>query len=173
MTIVARRDLHGGRCPRCGHELLVLELEDLGVEGCVRCGGLWLDGDSSDRVLESIHAGALTVAAAASASAIEAVDTSAACACPRCRLPMRTVVVAGPDVELDRCDAHGTWFDRDELQKVSRAAAEARSRAGVGEAANAGVDPVAATALAEVAAGHAGSGLEVALDALAAIFDRS
>jgi Zn-finger nucleic acid-binding protein len=177
MTLVAKRDVPGGPCPRCGRALLVLELANIGVEGCTRCGGLWLDGDSADRVLEAIHAGALTAAAAASACATDDVDTSGSCDCPRCRRPMRTVLVEGPDVEIDRCDAHGTWFDRDELQKVSRAAVDARRRALVDEAqtvtgtsgavepaAGPGADPLLAVALADVAADAGGAVVEAAAD---------
>lgn len=46
--------------------------------------------------------------------------------CPQCRAPMvgcRVVLeiegeVAHPRPELDRCAAHGVWFDREELAKV-------------------------------------------------------
>lgn len=34
-------------------------------------------------------------------------------ACPECATPMQTVALAG--IELDRCAAHGIWFDAQEL----------------------------------------------------------
>lgn len=47
-------------------------------------------------------------------------------ACPACRAPMRTFELrvlldgmrAKPSPALDRCEAHGIWFDRDELAEV-------------------------------------------------------
>lgn len=40
--------------------------------------------------------------------------------CPSCSAPMQTVTLA--KVDLDRCPAHGVWFDKDELQKVLQGA---------------------------------------------------
>jgi hypothetical protein len=42
-------------------------------------------------------------------------------ACPRCVAPMRFGMLFG--VTVDRCDAHGYWFDPGKLQSVLYAAA--------------------------------------------------
>src|SRR5438552_2548738 len=45
----------------------------------------------------------------------------AARGCPECNAAMKTVSL--DVVALDRCDAHGIWFDAEELQKVLTVAA--------------------------------------------------
>jgi Zn-finger nucleic acid-binding protein len=71
MTAVFSVETPGGLCPRRRQELVVMELADLEIEGCSRCGGLWLDIASANRVVESMHAAAALAAEAASSSAAE------------------------------------------------------------------------------------------------------
>ena len=64
-------------------------------------------------------------------------------ACPRCRAPMTTCRLVAtfdtdsalPAPELDRCVAHGVWFDVDELANVLEAARHATEPDGVAGAA--------------------------------------
>ena len=46
------------------------------------------------------------------------VDAPGSRACPDCRAPLVRVNIASTN--LDVCSLHGTWFDRGELQRVSR-----------------------------------------------------
>jgi Zn-finger nucleic acid-binding protein len=63
-------------------------------------------------------------------------------ACPQCAAPMGRAYIS--QVRIDRCDAHGTWFDAEELAYVLARAAggetaarndedRARTRSGFGE----------------------------------------
>lgn len=60
----------------------------------------------------------------ARASSVQAKPTGALRGCPQCDAPMSPLPFGG--VMLDSCPAHGTWFDRDELVKVTKSARDAR-----------------------------------------------
>jgi Zn-finger nucleic acid-binding protein len=101
----------------------------------MRCGGLWLDFAATGKVLSSMHDGALELADQAASSAEAAVDTSATgLACPVCFEHLSRMHVGGTTVEVDRCDEHGTWFDRNELREAAEQVAKRRGKAAPGAA---------------------------------------
>lgn len=38
-----KKDLHWMKCPKCGHDLEEEEYENIMVDVCKECGGIWLD----------------------------------------------------------------------------------------------------------------------------------
>lgn len=56
--------------------------------------------------------------------------------CPRCDVAMIPCTLAA--IPIDRCDAHGLWFDHDELARVLYAAAPEAPRNGDGPLVTAG-----------------------------------
>ena len=74
------------------------------------CGGAWIGVDRLVELAEDVRGELVTLPWAS--------RDGAARACPACGEAMRTVSLAG--VALDRCFAHGIWFDADELQQVLR-----------------------------------------------------
>ncbi len=97
------------------------------MHGCMRCGALWLDFVSTGKVMSCMHAGALEAADRATRGAQLAVDTTASdLPCPVCHRPMKRMHVGGTTVEVDRCDDHGTFFDRDELRQAAEQVAARR-----------------------------------------------
>lgn len=99
------------------------------MHGCMRCGALWLDFVSTGKVMSSMHAGVLEQSDRASRSAQGPVDTAPAnLPCPVCHQPMKRMHVGGTTVEVDRCDDHGTFFDRDELRQAAEQVAARRSQ---------------------------------------------
>jgi Zn-finger nucleic acid-binding protein len=90
--------------------------------GCGRCGGVWLRPDAERAVLSTVVKAALYLADRADESAAVEVNTSQTATCPLCRLPLVRARHDPSGIDLDRCEEHGTWFDRGELQKVSKGA---------------------------------------------------
>lgn len=84
------------RCPACSDEILDKE------GNCRVCGGVWLD---EERVEER----------AASALEITGGRYSER-HCPACDEKMDEPLIYG--VPIDRCPAHGMWFDKAELDEV-------------------------------------------------------
>src|SRR5205823_2997019 len=93
------------------------------LHGCTTCGGIWLDADASQRVVESIDP---TVVAAADEEARAArvqPNVEAVAPCPVCQRALERMPIEQARVMVDACPGHGVWFDRDELQLVVRAVA--------------------------------------------------
>jgi Zn-finger nucleic acid-binding protein len=128
-------------CPRCRVPLAVGHAAGTLLRGCPSCGGIWLDNASVERIVHALPADALGLADSATRWAKQQPDLRAAIACPECGRPLERRLVPQARVEIDGCDTHGTWFDRDELRQVAHAFAVARAYAprAAGAASGAGV----------------------------------
>ena len=45
------KQLHDMRCPKCGMELVEIELRDIKVDRCVACQGIFFDGGEIEQLL--------------------------------------------------------------------------------------------------------------------------
>jgi Zn-finger nucleic acid-binding protein len=57
-------------------------------------------------------------------------ELQAGIACPVCSAELTRTTLSSAKVELDTCAQHGTWFDREELLKVSQSHAASRAYGG-------------------------------------------
>jgi hypothetical protein len=99
--------------------MIVLELDQVEVDNCPRCGGVWLDPDEMDFLLEG-SAGRDEIRANLKFG--EPIDEKTH-RCPICRHKMEKARVRrrsdGPGIQIDRCSrGHGTWLDGGELQAI-------------------------------------------------------
>lgn len=112
-------------CPGCRDvEMFVLEFEQVELDYCYECGGVWLD--SGELELVARRAGALEgeLLAALEGDGGRRGEAARGRRCPVCRKMLREVTArTDPPVVVDRCPAeHGLWFDRGELGVVVKAA---------------------------------------------------
>ena len=101
------------KCPACKSHLVVVEREEIEVDWCVSCLGLWFDegelellGEKTGRTLDVADLGRRATA------------TRSDRRCPRCPRRMEQLelpVPDGPAIVVDRCISHGFWLDRGEL----------------------------------------------------------
>lgn len=105
-------------CPVCKDSaMIVLELDEVEVDYCTECQGIWLDAGELELLLG---------AAAGAESLIKSFQTAKTDEkrrnCPICMRKMDKVHVGNIDGKqdlIDRCGHHhGLWFDRGELQNV-------------------------------------------------------
>ncbi len=111
-------------CPRCAQALE----QDGAAAGCKACGGVWLEQARLVDMLREMRVEPTVPVFAVRAGADR-------CACPTCGELMIAVSLEG--VDLDRCAAHGVWFDAQELERTLQAAADddgATVRVGLGRA---------------------------------------
>jgi len=110
-------------CPRCFIALIEGELSnELIAHGCRGCGGVWLSNEASQRVIAGMGQQAFERLRAHSKAARHQIDTKkAGLLCPRCRQMLAQTTVADAHLEVDVCGAHGTWFDRGEVERVALA----------------------------------------------------
>lgn len=115
------------RCPVDKDELIILEYDDVEIDYCVRCGGIWLDESELELLLGVEESDAVVLSGGVPAPAPGEKKRR----CPICRKAMaKEATQADHPVTYDRCRrGHGLWFDQGELAEV----AEFGSAPGKGE----------------------------------------
>ncbi len=109
-------------CPRCRVEMRGVTVGGAVLVECGRCGGIWADAESFDRICADREQQAAVLGAATELSApgpAQAAETVRYVPCPRCAKLMNRVNFAHcSKVVVDVCKTHGTWFDKDELRRI-------------------------------------------------------
>lgn len=106
-------------CPICQKPMIVLELDQVEVDHCLTCGGVWLDAEEMDLLLsESAGGGDIR-----SHMKPDTTTTEKKRECPICSKKMEKLRIHrdGHDasVLIDRCKrGHGTWLDGGELEQI-------------------------------------------------------
>jgi len=103
------------KCPRCKSELIVVEFDDIELDSCPECGGLWFDRGEME-LLASKCGCAVEALSARSGSNVE----EARLKCPTCRRTMnKSLFGQGEPVVGDVCPfCGGLWLDAGELLQV-------------------------------------------------------
>ena len=111
------------RCPRCRVETDSVAVGNASLRECARCGGLWVDVESFEQIIaereqHSPMLGAASIVPKQGGGA-NGPDKVRYVPCPECHQLMNRVNFArSSGVVVDFCKGHGTWFDRDELQRI-------------------------------------------------------
>ncbi|MEO6391350.1 MAG: zf-TFIIB domain-containing protein [Pyrinomonadaceae bacterium] len=109
-----------GDCPRCKTRLTALEVEEVTVQECTSCGGLWSASDTFESICQNSEK--QSVVLNFTARRIEYMATPSKISyvpCPRCKQLMnRSNFARASGVIIDLCKPHGVWFDADELPKI-------------------------------------------------------
>ncbi len=107
-------------CPTCKEAMITLELDEVEIDHCTGCGGIWLDAGELESLLGQSEKARML---------LSSFDGAKHCKeklrrCPICTKKMEKVLV-NPNAEqvlIDRCrKGHGLWFDRGELVDVFEA----------------------------------------------------
>ncbi len=103
-------------CPECKEPLVILELEQIEVDYCINCEGIWLDAGELELFLETDDERARLINLFKEAGEVKEKSHN----CPICRKQMKKFEVGEQGkVVVDKCKKnHGIWFDKGELQKV-------------------------------------------------------
>jgi Zn-finger nucleic acid-binding protein len=103
--------------------MIVVEYEEVELDHCVKCGGVWFDRDELDYLLAGagLRTDVLALSVASRGDAPPRGETKRRC--PRCGKAMKKLLVGGGDpLMLDSCARHGGyWFDGGELERTVRA----------------------------------------------------
>lgn len=103
-------------CPICKSSMIVLELEQIEVDYCTICEGIWLDSGELELLLETDEERNRLINLFKEAG--EAKEKSYDC--PICGKQMKKFEIGEQGkVIIDKCKKnHGIWFDKGELKKV-------------------------------------------------------
>lgn len=104
-------------CPVCSNAMITLELDDVEIDHCLGCGGIWLDAGELEMLLGDCQQ---------AKSVVESFKTARSCEekprrCPICLKKMEKILVGddAKSVLIDRCrKADGLWFDSGELEDI-------------------------------------------------------
>ena len=110
------------KCPVCKEPTIVLELDEIEIDFCTACGGIWLDAGELDLLIEDEKEREILL----SSFQKDVEHTEKPYRCPICRKKMDKVHVGeNKDVLLDKCpDNDGLWFDKGELKDVIQLASK-------------------------------------------------
>lgn len=102
-------------CPRCKAPLVTFEQDDIELDFCYACQGIWLDYQEVALAVGSVEQANLFF------EQLPDTGNKKSIRCPICRKFMREVDI---DIDTDNTvidickQAHGAWFDKGELQNV-------------------------------------------------------
>ncbi len=118
-----------GCCPRCQRPLRKGAAGRVEALACNGCGGVWLDHGLAMQFnkaladkcqLELSESARIVGEIVARKAQVQGVDTSPdGLPCVVCQQPLRREHIERAGFDLDICDAHGTFFDRGELQTIA------------------------------------------------------
>jgi len=104
-------------CPVCKNAMITLELEDVEIDYCTSCSGIWLDSGELELLLGEPRKAAELLDSFKSVSECR----EDARKCPICDKKMQKIVVGSskPSLLIDKCRrGDGLWFDRGELNDI-------------------------------------------------------
>lgn len=118
-------------CPRCAVALVSADVPSMPLSGCPSCGGLWASAQACAVLAREAPPEVAQRARelAEGAKRVHAGEDDPAIACPVCGAGMLRFRVDERALSLDRCAAHGTWFDAGELRQLAFLDASARAAA--------------------------------------------
>ncbi len=104
-------------CPNCKNAMIVLQLDEVEIDYCEYCNGIWLDSGELEILLAD---------AESAENFLKSFNTFEASKekprrCPICSKKMEKVLAGTEEkkILLDRCKrSHGLWFDKGELNEV-------------------------------------------------------
>jgi Zn-finger nucleic acid-binding protein len=108
------------KCVKCDGRLVTVRVDDIDVDQCDRCGGLWFDAHELERVLRLRHLGRILGRAHDRLRA--AVDDARLGHCPRCGGEGHLVRLARPKASfhVDTCAVcGGKWLDGGEIDVLA------------------------------------------------------
>lgn len=113
------------KCPRDGSVLQEINYESVAIDICEVCGGAWADKeeltqivrDKETKFLASDHAEIIPCKSAK--SVLMEIDLVDELECVVCSSPMERINYSHDSgVVIDRCRKHGSWLDKDELDRI-------------------------------------------------------
>jgi Zn-finger nucleic acid-binding protein len=109
-------------CPACKNEMIVVEYDNIELDYCNNCRGVWFDSTELELLLKSMNLDSQNLLLNDILNAPEAMSQEKERRCPICRRRMKkTTVGEQPGVLVDVCpQGNGLWFDGGEVAQLLR-----------------------------------------------------
>lgn len=111
-------------CPRCKIGVTTKLYENINIDNCPRCWGIWLDKGELQPILTArdIHFSPISIEQTIKEAhaSIPKAEIESLLPCPKCSQPMHSLNYNySSGVIINTCpNGHGVWFDKDELAHV-------------------------------------------------------
>jgi len=108
------------KCPACKSPMIVVEHEQIELDYCVNCSGVWFDAGELELLLETMQLEGTILSLDSVLTTPEAASSEKKRKCPICGRKMKKATVGhGPEVLIDACArGDGLWFDKGEVGQL-------------------------------------------------------
>ena len=108
------------KCPVCKIPMIVVEHEQIELDYCVECSGVWFDAGELELLLESMQLEGTGLSLDAILTTPEAKSPEKKRKCPICGHKMNKATVGhNPEILIDACArGDGLWFDEGEVGQI-------------------------------------------------------
>ncbi len=105
------------KCPACNHNMIVIEYDQIELDYCTSCCGIWFDKDEIGLLLGS--ASADTINRLLNSREVRTAEKKRKC--PTCGKKMKKTKLESSDVLFDLCpNGGGIWFDGGEINHFTQ-----------------------------------------------------
>lgn len=108
------------KCPACHNLMIVVEHENIELDYCPECSGVWFDCGELELLLETSQLEGSCLSTGGVLSSPEVSSTEKKRKCPICGQKMKKATVGHkPEVLIDACpQGDGLWFDKGEVGQL-------------------------------------------------------
>ena len=108
------------KCPACSSLMIVVEHENIELDYCVNCSGVWFDAEELELLLEAMQLEETSLSLDDILTSPEAGSAEKKRSCPICGKKMKKATVGHePEVLIDACArGDGLWFDSGEVGQL-------------------------------------------------------
>ncbi len=107
-------------CPVCKSDMIVVEHDNIELDHCTTCQGVWFDSGELELLLESSGLENSLPFLDTILNAVEPSSSEKKRKCPICRRKMKKVFIdEGGEIQVDTCrNKDGIWFDGGEVNQL-------------------------------------------------------
>jgi len=108
------------KCPACNNFMIVVEHENIELDYCVNCSGVWFDAGELELLLETMQLEGTSLSLDNILTSPEAKSAEKKRKCPICGQKMKKATLGHkPEVLIDACpQGDGLWFDSGEVGQL-------------------------------------------------------
>jgi len=105
--------------------MMVVEYNQIELDYCTNCRGVWFDSGEIDLLMQSVKVKCPELEVNNIVNLPEAETGEKPLKCPICGQNMKEAAVGNPAVNIDACpSSDGLWFDRGELREILKQTVE-------------------------------------------------
>ena len=112
-------------CPKCQHDMIVVEHRQIELDYCTGCEGVWFDGGELELLIRTAELESPDLSLSSLLASPAAQASHRGRKCPICGRRMQEVAIGEPPINIDVCtQGDGFWFDGGEVQQLLEQLAE-------------------------------------------------